>query len=149
MARQRARSGKAAMLGLLLLALAGIWLLVRLAVRPKAEIAGATNAQRVEYIESFGWDAGTVPTDIREITIPARFDDAYNQYNALQKEQGFDLRKYCACDAHKYTYRIRNYDGADPAVPINANLIVIDGKIVAADISSAEANGFVTVLAKK
>lgn len=149
MTGKRRRSGKTAVFGVMFLLLAAVWCVFRLAVKPKLGIPGATNSQRVEYIESFGWEASTVPTDVEEIHIPARFDEVYEQYNALQKEQGFDLKRYCAVDAYKYTYRLKNYDGADPAVPINANVIVADGKIIGADISSAEANGFVTVLAKK
>lgn len=149
MTGRKTRSGKAAMLGIALLALAGLWLLLRLAVKPHSNISGASNAERIEYIQSFGWETAAVPSSVQEIRIPARFDEAYEQYNALQKEQGFDLKKYCAAYGFKYTYKITNYDGADPVVPINANLIVVDGIIVGADISSAEANGFVTVLAKK
>lgn len=141
-------SGKSVLLGIALLILAGIWLVWRLAGSSAAGIDGSSNAKRIEYIESFGWKTGTVPDSVEEIRIPARFDEAYEQYNALQKQQGFDLRKYAACPAGKYTYRLTNYEGADPVVPINANLIVVEGKIVGADISSAEANGFVTVLAK-
>ena len=149
MTGRRPRSGKTAVIGVLLLLLAAVWCVIRLAVKPNLGIPGATNAERIAYIESFGWEASTVPTDMEEIRIPARFDEAYEQYNALQKEQGFDLKRYCAVNALKYTYRIKNYNGTDPAVPINANIIVADGKIIGADISSAEANGFVTVLAKK
>ncbi len=146
---KRGRSGKTAVFGVLFLIIAALWCVFKLAIKPNQGISGATNAERIAYIESFGWKASNVPSDVEEIRIPARFDEAYEQYNALQKEQGFDLRRHCAVDAYKYTYKIKNYDGADPAVPINANLIVADGKIIAADISSAEANGFVTVLAKK
>lgn len=149
MTGRKEHSGKTAFFGILFLAAAVLWCVFRLAVKPNLGIPGGTNAQRIAYIDSFGWEASAVPSDVEEIRIPARFDEAYEQYNALQKEQGFDLKKYCAVDCLKYTYKIRNYDGADPAVPINANLIVADGKIIAADISSAEANGFVTVLAKK
>ncbi len=149
MAGRRARSGKTVIFGVMFLLLAAVWCVFRLAVKPKLGIPGETNAERVAYIESFGWEASTVPTNIEEIRIPARFDEAYEQYNALQKEQGFDLKKYCAVDAYKYTYSIKNYGGADPVVPINANIIVADGKIIGADISSAEANGFVAALAKK
>lgn len=133
---------------LILIAAAVVWAVLRAAIKPRAILDGETNAQRVEYIRSFGWETSTVPTDSEEIRIPARFDDAYTQYNALQKEQGFDLTRYRSCYARKFTYKITNYNGADPAVPINANLIIYDGKIIAADISSAAANGFVTVLAK-
>lgn len=149
MAGRKARSGKTAVFGVLFLIIAAVWCVFKLAIKPNQGISGATNAERIAYIESFGWEASTVPSDVEEIKIPARFDETYEQYNALQKEQGFDLKHYCAVTAYKYTYKIRNYDGADPAVPINANLIVADGKIIGADISSAEANGFVTVLAKK
>lgn len=131
-----------------LIAAAIAWAVFRAAVKPQAETEGATNAQRVEYIRSFGWETASVPSDTEEIRIPARFDEAYEQYNALQKEQGFDLSHYRACTVRKFTYKITNYNGADPAVPINANLIIYEGKIIAADISSATANGFVTVLAK-
>jgi len=142
-------SGKSALIGIALLCLAAVWLVWRLAAQSAGGIDGSTNTKRIEYIESFGWKTGAVPDSIEEIRIPARFDEAYEQYNALQKEQGFDLKRYAAASAKKFTYRLTNYEGADPVIPINANLIVVDGEIVAADISSAEANGFVTVLAKK
>ncbi len=147
--RVKRGSGKSALLGIALLCLAAAWVIWRLVSQSFGGIDGSTNAKRIEYIESFGWTTGTVPDSIEEIRIPARFDEAYEQYNALQKEQGFDLRRYAASRAHKYTYRLTNYEGADPVIPINANLIVVEGEIVGADISSAEANGFVTVLAKK
>lgn len=140
---------KAALLGIALLIAAAVWVIIRLVMNGASGIPGSTNNERIAYIKSFGWDTGTVPDKVSEIRIPARFDDAYIQYNAIQKEQGFDLRKYRAYTAMKYTYSIKNYDSTDPVVPIYANLIVIDGEIVGADISSAAANGFVTVLAKK
>lgn len=149
MAEKRTNSGKTLLLGAIILILAAIWGVFRLSQTQSAGIPGDTNEQRISYIESFGWDAGTVPTDSREVRIPASFDAAYEQYNALQKEQGFDLRKYRACSVKKFTYTINNYDGSDPTVPIVANLLVLDGEIIGADISSAEANGFVTVLAKQ
>lgn len=147
MGKSRVHStGRTVLLGAALMVIAAVWLICRLTGEQAAGIDGSTNAVRIEYIESFGWKTGAVPDAIEEIRIPARFDEAYEQYNALQKEQGFDLRKYAAYPATKYTYRLTNYEGGDPVVPINANLIVVEGKIVGADISSAEANGFVTVL---
>ena len=148
MKKKRVRSGKALIIGAVLLILSGLWGIVRLNSRADARPDGSTAEKRIEYIRSFGWDVGIAPTAIKEIRIPANFDDAYEQYNALQREQGFDLRKYRACYAYKYTYDILNYAEPSP-VPICVNLIVYDGKIIGADISSSEANGLVTVLAKK
>lgn len=148
MTKKRKRLGKAAVIGIIMLILAGIWGLIRLNVNGDDRPDGSTAEKRIEYIRSFGWDVGIAPTNIKEIRIPANFDEAYEQYNALQREQGFDLRRYRACYAYKYTYDILNCAEPSP-VPICANLIVYDGKIIGADISSAEANGLVTVLAKK
>ena len=146
MGDRKKSEGKTILAGFLILSAAALWCAVKLSAQNESGIAGATNEQRVAYIESFGWDASTVPTDQREVRIPANFDEAYEEYNALQKEQGFDLRKYRACSVKKFTYLIDSRD--DPAVPIVANLLVLDGEIIGADISSAEAGGLVTVLAK-
>lgn len=142
------RSGKAMIIGAVLLILAGLWGIVRLTSHGSELPDGGTAEKRIEYIRSFGWEVGIAPTAIKEIRIPANFDEAYEQYNALQREQGFDLRKYRACYAYKYTYDILNYSEPSP-VPICANLIVYEGQIIGADISSSEASGLVTVLAKK
>ena len=149
MTKRRARSGKTVVFGIILLIAAGIWILTRFVSTKAGGISGKNDYERIAFIESFGWDAGNVPVDIEEIRIPVEFDEAYEQYNSLQREQGFDLRKYRAHIAKKYTYELRNFDGSTPAVPIFANLIVIDGNIIGADISSAQADGLVTVLAKK
>lgn len=148
MARTRKRSGKAVIIGAVLLIMAGLWGIIRLNSRSDDRPDGSTAEKRIEYIRSYGWEVGIAPTAIKEIRIPANFDEAYEQYNALQREQGFDLRKYRACYAYKYTYDILNYAVPSP-VPICANLIVYDGRIIGADISSSEATGLVTVLAKK
>lgn len=147
------RTGKHSRRGIaiaaVLMCIAVVWIAVRLLGSAAGGADGSTNAKRIEYIESFGWKTGTVPDSVEEIRIPARFDEAYEQYNALQKEQGFDLKRYAAAYAYKYTYRLTNYEGTDPVIPINANLLVVDGVIVGADITSAEDGGFVTVLVKK
>ena len=149
MRTKKKRSGKTAMLiGIIMLTALGIWALIRANSHGAEQPNGSTAEHRIAYIRSFGWDVGIAPTSITEIRIPAVFDEAYEQYNALQREQGFDLRKYRACYAYKYTYDITNYAEPSP-VPICANLIVYDGNIIGADISSAEAGGLVTVLAKK
>ena len=89
-----------------------------------------------------------IHTGVEEVRIPSKFDEEYTKFNALQKEQGFDLRKYRACTVTRYTYAIQNAENPDPVVPVIAELLVYEGKIIGASISSAEANGFVTVLAK-
>lgn len=149
MKTRKRRSGKpAVIIGAIMLILLGVWAIVRANAPGDTRPDGSTAERRIEFIRSFGWDVGIAPTSITEIRIPAVFDEAYERYNALQKEQGFDLRRYKACYAYKYTYDIENYAEPSP-VPICASLIVYEGKIIGADISSAEADGLVTVLVKK
>lgn len=149
MAGKKQRRSRSLTLGVFLIVLAGIWCIFKLSSGGGTHIPGGTNEERIRYIESFGWESAPVPSSVEEIRIPSRFDEAYTQYNALQKEQGFDLMKYRACFVKKYTYEIAAPDGSDPAVPICADLLVLDGEIVGADISSLEADGLVAALAKK
>ena len=54
------------------------------------------------------------------------FDDVYEEYNALQRKQGFDLRKYRAHTVKRYTYEL----SGDTPVPLNAELLVENGAII-------------------
>ena len=145
---EKRRSGKTLLPGIILLLAAALWGIFRLSAAGAQGIPGGTNEQRVAYINACGWETGVTHSELREVRIPLEFDETYEQYNELQRRQGFDLRKYRACYAYKYTYDILNYAEPSP-VPICVNLIVYDGRIIGADISSSEANGLVTVLAKK
>lgn len=151
MKTRKRHSGRLVIIGAVMLILLVVWAIVRAGAPGDSRPDGSTAERRIEFIRSFGWEVGIAPTSITEIRIPSTFDEAYEQYNALQREQGFDLRRYKACYAYKYTYDIENYTASEKPspVPICASLIVYEGKIIGADISSAEADGLVTVLVKK
>ena len=99
--------------------------------------------QQTAYIESFGWDPGFTHTAVENVRIPVEFDDVYEEYNALQRKQGFDLRKYRAHTVKRYTYEL----SGDTPVPLNAELLVENGAIIGADIVSPAAGGFQGALA--
>lgn len=144
----RPRSGGCAMAGAALLLAAGIWGAVRLSEDDDA-IAGATNDQRIAFINACGWETEATHCELTEVRIPVDFDEVYEEYNRIQIMQGFDLREYRAHSVKKYTYNLTNYrpDGANDAhALIYANLLVENGEIIGADISSGEAGGLVTVL---
>ena len=127
--------------GLILFAAAALWALTRSFGCGADSIPGATNEQRIAYIESFGWDPGFTHTAVENVRIPVEFDDVYEEYNALQRKQGFDLRKYRAHTVKRYTYEITNHPSGEQGV--TANLLVRRGKLIAADVSSPQADGFV------
>jgi hypothetical protein len=107
-----------------------------------AQINCETTQQRIAYINSLGWECEDESQ--KSITIPSEFNDVYNQYNDIQKEQGFDLEKYKGQDAVLYTYNITNYKSNKNVV---ADLIVIDGVLIGADLCDTSADdGFLVGL---
>jgi len=102
----------------------------------------AENAKIVEYIESLGWEIEQTPIEISHLTIPQNFDAIFETYNAYQKEAGFDLTSFKGARATRYSYRVLNHRYSDSNT-VRANMIVVNGKIVAADISSNAPDGFI------
>ena len=100
----------------------------------------STNEGRRQYLIALGWEVGEEPEEIREVVIPQEFDDTYQQYNQLQKEQGFDLERYKGQRAKVYTYRVLNYP--DHPDNILAHLVICDWKVVGGDVCSAQLDGF-------
>ena len=95
-------------------------------------------ATRIQFIESLGWQVEE--GDFMEINIPEEFDDVYNNYNDLQKTQGFDLEKYKGKRAMHYSYTIKNYPTGEEGVTLC--LVVYKDKIIAGDVSSPKLDSF-------
>lgn len=102
-------------------------------------VKAVDNLSRIEFLSSFGWKVNTEPIEISEITIPQDFNSVYQNYNQIQKEQGFNLEKYKGKLCKHFTYKVLNYKDQDF---VNANLIVYKNKIIGGDISSVELSGF-------
>ena len=114
----------------------------------RTAISGETAADRCEYAKSLGYTVSPDSEAVRNIVIPAVFGNVYENYNALQKECGFDLSLYKGEDAVQYTYTVTDYrDGSGNTLDnILMDIIVSDGKIIGGDICSAELDGFMTGL---
>ncbi len=65
-----------------------------------------TNEQRVAFINDLGLDVITAPTEVQKVIIPAIFEGTYLQYNALQREAGFDLSDYKGETATLLKYKL-------------------------------------------
>jgi len=98
------------------------------------------NADRVELLNSLGWEVTSDPTAIEEVIIPEEFDELYNQYNTLQVEQGLDLTRYRGKTVKRYTYGVTNYP--DSSQQVSANLLIYKNRVIGGDICSAEFRGF-------
>ena len=124
--------------------LAAMFLAVMLISR-KDKIPGETVTDRVTFAKSLGYSISVQYETKKEIVIPSVFSDVYENYNALQKNGGFDLSAYKGEQATVYTYPVTNHPEGDGVM---MNIIVCKGRIIGGDICSAEYDGFMTGLVR-
>ena len=75
-------------------------------------IAAGTNEERIAYLLSLGWEVEPAPVLEQEITLPKEFPEVLQNYNEMQRQQGFDLQDYTGKKVILYTYRITNHPDA-------------------------------------
>ena len=117
-------------------AIALIFTLSGRAVAASAEVKHIrTNDDRLAYLSGLGWQVSLQPIATEELLIPQQFDDSYNDYLKLQKDQGFDLTRYCGKRIKRYTYQLTNYPGQDE--PMQIALLVYKNRVIGGQIQSA------------
>lgn len=97
------------------------------------------NSQRVEYLNSFGWEVEAEPLEEETVVIPRKLTDVYADYNEIQRAQGFDLTEFGGMEAVRYTYKVTNYPSENNVV---ADIIVFRNEVIAADVQSTALDGF-------
>ena len=103
-------------------------------------VLAATNDQRIEFLKYFGLNPKPDPVEIIEVIIPSEFDETYEGYNNLQKSAGFDLAGQKGKKVKKWTYELVDFPGSSS--PVQATLLVLDGKVVGGDIAETAVGGF-------
>lgn len=103
---------------------------------------GSTPDKIIGFLRENGYSVASPVT--KEITIPSEFGEVYENYNELQKEQGFDLSKYKGENAVSYTFPVIGYvdENGEANNNVQAHVLVCDGRIIGGDIASTELNGF-------
>lgn len=115
-------------------------------LRRQAEVKCPSPAEGAAWLGEQGWEVDPEPTGQMEVVVPSRFDQIYESYNDIQKAQGFDISRYKGETVTKYTYLVKNYPQEPDGVA--ANLLVYQGRIIAADLCSLELGGFLKGAAK-
>lgn len=95
---------------------------------------------RIEYLASLGWEVDPDSENAREIVLPEDISGVIAQYNAMQKQQGFDLEPYAGKAVESYSYDVVGYPTGEEHVI--AQLFVYKGRAIAGDIHSASLGGF-------
>ena len=94
------------------------------------------------FIESLGWKVYEKPEDIREIILPVKPDDVFNNYNKIQNSQDYDLTDYFGKKVKKWTFTIKNYPGYENQDIIKINILTYKGEVVGGDVCSVKLDGF-------
>ena len=112
---------------------------------PGAEpLTAATDQERTAYLAQLGWEADPTPVETLTFSLPQPLNAAYEEYNQMQLEQGFDLTPYAGMQVQRYSYAIRNYPGYPDQV--QADLYLCGDTIIAGDILYYGNQGFVATL---
>ena len=111
----------------------------------KAELL-STNAQRIAYLASYGWEVAQEPVETLQFLLPESLEEPYLSYNVLQRSQGFDLSQSCGKQIYRYTYAVTNYPGRSDDVQVN--LYLCEDLPVAGDVCCPGADGFRNPLAR-
>ena len=94
---------------------------------------------RVAYLKSLGWEVQPESETEKTVLIPREFTGVYQEYNRLQKQQGFDLEEYLGTEVQMYSYIVTNYDSSETVV---ATIYTYKGRIIGGDIHSTTLDGF-------
>jgi len=99
----------------------------------------SSNDSRVDFLENFGWDVTTSPTESGKVRIPEEAGDVFSRYNTLQKSQGYDLSNFAGQTVMRYVYQVNNFPGATE--PVYATLLVHKNQVIGGDITDTSAKG--------
>ena len=128
----------------LIAAVALIIALISLAGGKSSDAAVTTmsdNDNRVQFLQSQGWQVTTSPKEASQVRIPQEQSPVYSRYNDLQKSQGYDLSQYAGKTVMRYVYEINNYPDAEQ--PVYATLLVYKNQIIGGDVTNTAAKGAV------
>lgn len=125
-------------------ALFAIWAVYRVNTVPsKAYCEGlgeysllaSTDIEREGFFAQFGFTAESVCHSL--VRIPSQ-GEVFEEYNALQKAQGLDLKPYMGKQAHQYIFSLKK-EGQES--PLYAVLFVYRDRVAAVHITDYTPNG--------
>ena len=107
--------------------------------QPTAGSTVSGHEARVQFLQDFGWQVTTSPTESGQVKIPANASEVFDRYNQLQKSQGYDLSQYAGKSVMRYVYQVNNYPGATE--PVYATVLVYKNEVIGGDVTDTSATG--------
>lgn len=105
----------------------------------KAALSARNEKGRAAYLAACGWTVETPALSEDTVLIPKQFSPVFEEYNELQRQQGFDLSDYCGMEVTMYTYRVLDSGREGEVLAV---LYVLNGAVVGGDVHSTALDGF-------
>lgn len=105
-------------------------------------VSAADNTQRIAYLRSLGYDVDLAYCEVREVQIPAEFDEVFAAYNRMQQQANMDFTPYRGERLKCWSYRVLGAGSGETL----AHLYVYRDAIVGGDITETVAGGQSTAL---
>ena len=119
----------------LVIAVGAVLLLSRGRGKGAERVYPGGNEGRVAYLEKLGWQVEPEPLETLQIKLPADLK-GYEDYLALQTEQGLPFADCGGKVVCRYTYRVTNYPGGRRDAQVN--LLQCDGAVVAGEAAGSK-----------
>ena len=117
----------------LILALLGLRLLL-------SRTDAGTAKGRIAFLEGLGWQVDPATEEHKSIRLPEELGDVLEEYNRMQKAQGYDLSAHLGERCELYSYQVTNYPDCGQTVLVT--LYVQGRRVIAGDVHSTALDGF-------
>lgn len=90
----------------------------------------------VQFAKSLGYEVDKEKAEVAQIKIPSKTDAVLEEYNKLQKSQGFNLMKYKNKKAVRYTLPVTGLpnDAPLPGDTVLFTVIICKDKVIGGDV---------------
>ena len=132
---------KAKALRIIILCAAAILLLMSLRYIVSLRQTSVKTLQgREMFLNELGWEIDPESEEYRDVVIPEELEGVMDEYNRMQRAQGYDLSPYCGQTCRQYSYSVTNYPDYDGSVIVT--IYIVGRQVVAGDVHTASASGF-------
>ena len=105
-------------------------------------ISAATREERAALLQSLGHEPDPAAETEKTVRLPKEFPAVLENYEQLQRSQGFSLKKYAGREVHIYTCPLTE-DGQED---VYSALYVYRGRVIGGDIHSVAFEGYMRPL---
>ncbi len=103
-------------------------------------IPAETEEQRLAYLTELGWTVNAQPIETLDLQLPASLEGDWENYAALQDQQGLPFRQFAGQTVRRYTYTVTNFPNVERGVQVN--LYVSGGQLIGGDVISTGKDEF-------